>query len=525
MKQIPFLYRKQIPFHPVCPKILPKYFLSLQEICLRCRTVRQNPDYLLHVGVITVASHESKPSVDMKRKKASKSTFVKMIHTFYDSIYVFCANQVSDPKDAEDLTQEVFVSAYANAHQLRDPDHLQQWLLSIAYNLSRRLYRQKYREKTEISMEDIAPNILENTPGLMATAVEEEVLDQPEFSPLYKLIDSMPDKARESLELRCIENMSYEDIAKLLNVPISTVKGRIYNARQWLLTNGLASSTPAEVRQQIAQAVTDVVRNYSKLREALSEDLLENQLILAFLHPLRMSHSKLKAYTFGGGRPRNIMLLMNLHLKNDIVSNAVIKADNKIAVSAFLQLLPEDKPVYITFTNSAIWDTIQGDYNAKTTALYSTYGLTTREHWKNNTVSNVSEVTSDKDTVLEFLSRKDPSLKRILECMKLEDKDYLSSLRLFVHHTATAKEPDAYAVFAYSGIGNLWELARYSPVLLEDNAHLQECIAFGSTSLLNQGYWVTVNAVNHQDTARMHLLSSIGFRNLFTQTRIIIAAE
>lgn len=471
--------------------------------------------------MITIARRDSKPHSESTTAKIDSRAFIKVIHTFYDSVYRFCASQVSDPIDAEDLTQEVFVSAYANAHQLRNPEQLRQWLLSIAYNLSRRLYRQKYRGKAEIFLEDIAPNVVETIPGLIATAAEEEALDQPEFSPLYTLMDSMPDRARESLDLHCMENMSYEDIARLLNVPISTVKGRIYNARQWLLTNGLASSTPGEVRQQIARAVTDVVRDYSAVRETLSEDLLENQLILALLHPLRMTYSELKAYTFGTGKPKNMMMVMDIHSK-DI---AVIKADTKIAISAFLHLLPEDKPVYIMLTNPEIWSMVQDDYDAKATRSYSTYGLTSREHNTNSEVSNVSEITSGKDDLLRLLSQKDPSLKNILECMRLENRDYLDSLRLFVHYTISAQEPDAYALFTHSSIGNLWELASSSAFVRNGCKYRQWCVDFGSSVLTSEGYHITVNAVDAQDTVLNAILRSIGFSTLFTQIRVIVTMQ
>jgi RNA polymerase sigma-70 factor (ECF subfamily) len=471
--------------------------------------------------VITIARRDSKPHSESTTAKIDSRAFIKVIHTFYDSVYRFCASQVSDPIDAEDLTQEVFVSAYANAHQLRNPEQLRQWLLSIAYNLSRRLYRQKYRGKAEIFLEDIAPNVVETIPGLIATAAEEEALDQPEFSPLYTLMDSMPDRARESLDLHCMENMSYEDIARLLNVPISTVKGRIYNARQWLLTNGLASSTPGEVRQQIARAVTDVVRDYSTVRETLSEDLLENQLILALLHPLRISYSDLKAYTFGTGKPKNMMMVMDIHSK-DI---AVIKADTKIAISAFLQLLPEDKPIYIMLTNPETWSMMQNEYDAEATKSYYTYGLISREHNRNLEVSDVSEITSGKGNLLKLLSQKDRYLKNILECMKLDDDDYLDLLRLFVHYTTSVQKPNAYAVFAYSGIGNLWELVQHSSTAQNSNTYLQKCIALGTKSLLNQGCYVTVNTVAQEDTESIDLLKSIGFANLFTQMRVMITIQ
>lgn len=472
-----------------------------------------------------MATRDSDSHSDDKTTDQDKPEFVAIIHTFYDSIYAFCANQVSDPRDAEDLTQEVFVAAYANAHQLRDVEQLGQWLMSIAYNLSRRFYRQKYKEKEELSIEEMAPNILETGAGLIAVAAEEEALDQPEFSPLYELMESIPELARESLTLHCMEDVSYEDIAKLLNVPLSTIKGRIYNARQWLLTNGLSPSTPREIRQQIAKAATDVVRNYSELRETLSTDLLENQLILALLHPIRITQNKVKTYTFGPGKPKNIMILMDIHSSDHTRTTALIKSNNKIAISAFLQLLPEDKHIYVMFTNPETWAITQDDCDVEASRSYATYGLLSKNHNLNSNISDAVEVTSDKESILKSLSQNDDTLKRILACMRLEQRDYLTSLRLFTYYSELIQNPDAYAVFIYSDIGNLWELATISTCTDNNFNYIQQCIDLGSSVLISDGYYITVNSVEVQDTIMKDLIQPLGFVPLFTQARALIAIK
>jgi RNA polymerase sigma-70 factor (ECF subfamily) len=128
---------------------------------------------------------------------------------------------------AEDLLQETFVQALRNLDRLGQVVSTRAWLFTIARNLGvSSLRRRRLRLATGLSDEmAVAPAPIEN----------------PRLERMRLAIGQLPDKHRETLELRLRDDLSYEEIAEVLSIPVGTVRSRLHHAVRQLREN-LATS-------------------------------------------------------------------------------------------------------------------------------------------------------------------------------------------------------------------------------------------------------------------------------------------
>jgi RNA polymerase sigma-70 factor (ECF subfamily) len=127
-------------------------------------------------------------------------------------------------QDAEEVAQEAFVTAYRRFSQLRDRDRFRAWLVRMTWRLAidrRRADRRRdVREQTHetASSPDAADDLL-------ARARAEQ---------LWNAIDALPEKLRVVIVLANMEEHDVAEVARLLALPIGTVKSRLFLARQRL---------------------------------------------------------------------------------------------------------------------------------------------------------------------------------------------------------------------------------------------------------------------------------------------------
>ena len=131
----------------------------------------------------------------------------------------------------EDLEQEVFVKVWKNQDKYEERGNFKTWINTIAKNLSKD-YLKSADKKVQINStadEEVLNSIKDNkaTPDgtLMAKIRQKRII---------QAIDSLKPKLKEVIMLYDIEGYSYEEIAEKLNVPMGTVKSRIYNAKKEL---------------------------------------------------------------------------------------------------------------------------------------------------------------------------------------------------------------------------------------------------------------------------------------------------
>lgn len=161
--------------------------------------------------------------------------FGDLVGRYQGAIVNYVYRMLGQYEDAVDLSQDVFVKAYTALHSYQPKYPFSAWLFRIARNAAideirrRRLTLVALDEPLETSEGTMERQLAADGPG------PEQALLQHEASRLIdQALASLPDKYREPLVLRHASDMSYEEIAEALELPLGTVKTRIFRGREAL---------------------------------------------------------------------------------------------------------------------------------------------------------------------------------------------------------------------------------------------------------------------------------------------------
>jgi len=161
--------------------------------------------------------------------------FDEIVARYKDEIYNYIWRMISNHDDVEDLAQEVFVRAFAAIKSFRRESNLRTWLYRIATNLCVDRYRRKGLEK-----QSIVPLEREESEEGQSKSIDlpddtydpQRIYERSELqTEIQKALMKLPEKQRAVVLLFDLEGMSYEEIARVLDCPIGTVKSRLFNAR------------------------------------------------------------------------------------------------------------------------------------------------------------------------------------------------------------------------------------------------------------------------------------------------------
>ena len=160
--------------------------------------------------------------------------FDELVHQYYGVAYSLAYKVLNNDDDAREITQDAFVRIHKAIGSFRGDASLKTWIMRIVMRLS--LNRRRDRSRSawrrlglhhdEESVHTTVPNY--QTP-------EAEYLSQETRMQVQRLIDRLPDSLRQVVILSSFEDLSYDEIAQILNLPIGTVSSRLHVARKKLL--------------------------------------------------------------------------------------------------------------------------------------------------------------------------------------------------------------------------------------------------------------------------------------------------
>ena len=131
----------------------------------------------------------------------------------------------------EDLEQEVFIKVWKNQDKYTEKGSLKSWINTVAKNLSKDYLRSASRRHSQNTVsDDEVVNAIQDTKVTPELKLQSKIRQKR----IIKAIDSLKPKLKEVILLCDIEGMTYEQAASKLNVPIGTIKSRIYNAKKEL---------------------------------------------------------------------------------------------------------------------------------------------------------------------------------------------------------------------------------------------------------------------------------------------------
>src|SRR5256714_8819335 len=153
-----------------------------------------------------------------------------------DSLYRTALRLTRVPADAEDLVQDTYLKAFRAANQFEPGTNLRAWLFTILHNTARNRARDRARDTVTIDSETVDRAADVPPPGARGVIeTPESLLLRQTLAPeLQAAIDALPDSFRQAVWLRDVEEFSYAEIARMLDIPIGTVMSRISRGRHLL---------------------------------------------------------------------------------------------------------------------------------------------------------------------------------------------------------------------------------------------------------------------------------------------------
>lgn len=164
--------------------------------------------------------------------KGNKDEFRKLIEKYQQSIFRTCLGYVHHIDDANDLTQETFISAYQNLHKFRFESNFSTWLYRISINLSLNFLRRK-----RLNLFDRLESIIESSsfksnlePGNYLNP-EEVIIEKEDRIIVWNEIEKLSDKQKTAFILSKYDNKSQKEIAEIMNLTEGAVESLLQRAR------------------------------------------------------------------------------------------------------------------------------------------------------------------------------------------------------------------------------------------------------------------------------------------------------
>jgi RNA polymerase sigma factor (sigma-70 family) len=177
-----------------------------------------------------------------KAVDGDQKAFAELLSRYRDAIYFMLLKMVNNSDDADDLTIEAFGKAFKNIHQYTPNYAFSTWLFKIATNNCIDFIR-KRRGGTLVSIDQSIEDPDEIPIHIQTDDLdpEESMINQQKIKLMREVVSKLKPRYRKLVEMRYFEELSYEEIAVDLELPIGTVKAQLFRARE-LLFNILKST-------------------------------------------------------------------------------------------------------------------------------------------------------------------------------------------------------------------------------------------------------------------------------------------
>ncbi|MEJ2613841.1 MAG: RNA polymerase sigma factor [Ignavibacteriaceae bacterium] len=166
-------------------------------------------------------------------KKGDIKSFRILVDEHQKKVLNTCYRFLNNKEDAEDLTQEVFIEVYKSISSFRGESEISTWIYRIAVTKSLDFIRKKKRKKryavlkrvfSDDTLTDTVPDERNLNPGLKTEENDRIRL-------LNKALESLPQNQRAAFTLSRYDEMSYKEIAEIMNTTISSVESLIHRAK------------------------------------------------------------------------------------------------------------------------------------------------------------------------------------------------------------------------------------------------------------------------------------------------------
>ena len=173
----------------------------------------------------------------LRVKRGDMRAFEQLVEKYKHPVINVIYRSLRDLTEAEDLAQNVFVQVFKSAHRYKATAKFSTWLFTIARNLCLNEIRRRSRhpaESLEASQTEYEDQPVRQYEDIKTSSPTDNVLHGELEQKLQNALDELPENQRTAILLCRQEELSYEDIAKVLDCSLSATKSLIHRGRETL---------------------------------------------------------------------------------------------------------------------------------------------------------------------------------------------------------------------------------------------------------------------------------------------------
>lgn len=184
-----------------------------------------------------------------KARQGDKAAFGKLIEAYQGPVYNLAYRMLNNSGEAEEAAQEAFIRAYTRLESYNPAHKFSTWMLSITSNYCIDLIRK--RRALLLSIDEPLPA----HPALQSEkskGPESQMVTNEQQEMVQELLQELPEDYRQAVVLRYWYEMSYDEIAEVMNTTVSAIKSRLFRARRLLAEVGMAQGIHPAVEEAVA---------------------------------------------------------------------------------------------------------------------------------------------------------------------------------------------------------------------------------------------------------------------------------
>ena len=171
-------------------------------------------------------------------EQGSQQAYAELLNNYRDTLYYIMLKMTLNPTDAEDLTIEAFGKAFRNLEAYTPNFAFSIWLFRIAANNCIDFLRknQRIHFADGFTDEEDQELVLDYPVNIPSTSLdpEEKAIEKQKIRLMREVVQRLKPHYRNMVELRYFQELSYEEIAELMSLPLGTVKAQLFRARELL---------------------------------------------------------------------------------------------------------------------------------------------------------------------------------------------------------------------------------------------------------------------------------------------------
>jgi RNA polymerase sigma-70 factor, ECF subfamily len=159
----------------------------------------------------------------LRCQAGDEEAFAKLVERYQPGLRYYLRKMLFGVREPDDVLQDVWLDVFRSIARLVEPDAFRAWLYQVARARALKSLRRRrlsFEPMDEVESAEVGP--------------ESETFAAEEAQQVHRALDVLPAAQREVLVLRYIENMSYEEIARIVDTQVGTVRSRLHYAKRGL---------------------------------------------------------------------------------------------------------------------------------------------------------------------------------------------------------------------------------------------------------------------------------------------------